>query len=61
MQERDLNKTPEELDKGLSNNEIIRNWLIAMVDIIKLLPKNKSFLEEFNEKQEKAKKHPPFP
>jgi len=61
LQERNLPESPAELDKGLSENEIIRNWLLVMVDIIKLLPKNKSFLEEFIEKQEKAKKHPPLP
>ena len=49
-------REPKEID-----SKIMSDILLAIIEWMKELPKNKSFLEEMQGKQEKKLQHPPFP
>ena len=53
MKEKQL-QTPE------ADNKVMSDILLAIVEWMKEIPKNKTFLEELKKKQGKIK-HPPFP
>ena len=54
MKEKQL-QTPE------ADNKVMSDILLAILDWMKELPKNKTFLEEWKEKQGKGGKCPPLP
>jgi len=54
MKEKQL-QTPE------IDSKVMSDILIAIVEWMKQLPKNKTFLEEMKKKQEKGGKCPPLP